>query len=226
MKLFDASNLAKCTGRIDVQDEVGFLLHDDPGHVICEIGDSLYRRQIADAKTMSHPWTRLCNLPQDRKDMCLMRDKDKDDMIFFLACPKAVSAWNQDDRLLWSFSGAPTGMGLDINPTSITVDQEEQKLYVCDLANRCIQIISTDGVYLGSLVKSGKYGLGRLKLLRWCTDTDSLLIVHRKAYDNHVSVVKVQSKKEHMATSSGWTYLKIILCLSASMIMLYLLSIF
>ena len=113
-------------------------------------------------------------------------------MIFFLAWYDAVSARKKDGRLLWSFSGAPSGMLRDIQPTSITVDQEKQKLYVCDGANECIQIISTDGVYQGSLVKYRESGLGRSELIKWHKQTESLLIVHEKDGAKYLSVVKLK----------------------------------
>ena len=53
MKLFEASNLAKWTGNIDVRGEGRFLFLDEPGHVICEVEGSLRRQKIADAETMS-----------------------------------------------------------------------------------------------------------------------------------------------------------------------------
>ena len=139
-------------------------------------------------------------LPDDRKDMCFIRNQctEKLSMTFFVAQSREVSAWNQDGRLLWSFSGAPTGMELEIQPCSITVNQEEQRLYVCDEANCCIQIISTDGVYQGSLVKNGEYGLGTPTLSKWYKDTSSLLVVHAKKIGSnvrtirsHVSILKI-----------------------------------
>ena len=222
---FDASYLAKCTGMIYVPDKVGFLFHDDPHHMIYETGGSLHRQQITDAETKSLTWTHLFNLPPDTKDICFTRYKAQGRVIltFFLACSKSVSARTQDGRLLWSFSGAFTGMVRDINPRSITVDEKEKNLYVCDSANKCIQIISTDGVYQGNLVEYGQYGLGTPARLKWHNDSDSLLIVHSVDNDNHMSVVKVQSK--NVDTSSGWICLKILFYLSASMIILYLLSI-
>ena len=141
-------------------------------------------------------------------------------MLLFLACPEEVSASDQAGRLLWSFGGTPSGKGRDIKPTSITVDQEEQKLYVCDSANQCIQIISTDGVYQGHLVKRGECGLGTPTLSRWCKDGTSLLVVHYKNDRHYASILKVQRKKKHVATSSWWTY-----CLPIFFLIVYLIII-
>ena len=191
MMLFEISNLAKWTGKsvaIKGDVSIGTLYADPPYHVIRQDGRVLYR---AETIQMSDPWTELYCLPSDLKEMCFIRHKDIEDMIFYLACYKAVCARKKDGSLLWSFSGAPTGMVRDIEPTSITVDREKQKLYVSDSANECIQIISTDGVYQGCLVKYYKSGLGRPYLIRWYKQIESLLIVHEKDDAKYLSVLKL-----------------------------------
>ena len=191
VKLFDTSNLAKWTGKsvtLKKNLSIRTLYADPPYHVIRRDGPVLYRTAT---RLMADPWTELYYLPSDVQDMCFIRHKDIEDMIFFLAHYKAVSARKKDRRLLWSFSGAPTGMRSDIQPTNITVDQEKQKLYVCDSANLCIQIISTDGVYQGSLVKYYESGLGRPELIRWYKQIQSLLIVHEKDGAKYLSVIKL-----------------------------------
>ena len=82
-------------------------------------------------------------------------------------------------------------MGFDIRPTSITVPDYQQKLYVCDAANNCIQIISTDGVYQGCLLRCGQSGFGKPKIVRWCQNKMSFLIVHEKDNNKYLSVLKV-----------------------------------
>ena len=191
VKLFDTSDLAKWTGKsVTLKENLSnsTLYADPPYHVIRQYGRVLYRTEISQ---MSDLWTELYYLLPDVTDMCFIRHKDIEDMIFFLAHYKAVSARKKDHRLLWSFSGAPTGMVRDIEPISITVDREKQKLYVSDSANECIQIISTDGVYQGSLVKYRESGLGRSELIRWHKQTESLLIVHEKDGAKYLSVVKL-----------------------------------
>ena len=214
MKLLEISNLAKCCETIDVRSEVGALYLDPPDHILREsIGTSSLETKIlgsqfsftdvrkhtswleyAKINSLSQARPFLFTLPGDRKDMCFIRNQCTEElsMTFFVAQSREVSAWNPDGRLLWSFSGAPTGMGLEIQPCSITVNQEEQRLYVCDEANRCIQIISTDGVYQGSLVKNGEYGLGTPTLSKWYKDTSSLLVVHAKKNRSYVSILKIK----------------------------------
>ena len=196
MKFLEVSNLAKCCESINAISKVAKLYLDPPDRVLFETINTNFLQY---AKIDAFSWAKrfAFRLPEDRKDMCFIKDKDAEDpsMRFFLACTEEVSAWNQDGHLLWSFSGAPTGIERDIKPTSITVNEKEQKLYVCDSENRCIKIISTDGVYQGSLVKYDEYGLGFDRLLRWCADTDSLLIVHWKEFTNHVCFLKVMKQK-------------------------------
>ena len=123
--------------------------------------------------------------------MCFIRHKQGDDITFFCACVQRVDAIKLDKGLLWSFSGASTGMVRDIQPASITVNEKEQELYVCDSANSCIQIISTDGVYQGRLVKYNESGLGRPEIIRWNKQIESLLIVHGKDNTKYLSVLKI-----------------------------------
>ena len=131
---------------------------------------------------------------KDRKDMCFLEDQDMEElsMTLFFACSDEVLALNHQGGFLWSFSGAPLGMVYGIKPTSITADQKRENLYVCDSANKCIQIISTDGVYQGCLVRRGEYELGIPTFLKWNKDTNSLLVVHTKQNGNHVSILTIQ----------------------------------
>ena len=221
LKLFEVSNLAKSTGSIDVKGEGRSLFLDDPGHLIGEVNGSLRRQKITDAETMSNNWAHLCHLPPQKRDLCFIRNKNK--MLLFMTCPEEVSARDQNGRVIWSFSGAPTGMGRDIRPTSITVDQEEQKLYVCDSANQCIQIISTNGVYQGRLVKRGEYGLGTPTISRWCKDGSFLLIFIYKNDRHYASILKIKSHKEHVASSSWLTFLHSVFCFIAFVIIINLL---
>ena len=188
--------MAKCCETINVGSKVTKLYLDFPDRVFFETTDCVFLG-YAKIDALSRAIQFLFRLPEERKDMCFTKDKDAEDpsMRFFFACTEEVSAYDQRGGFLWSFSGTPAGMLRDINPTSITVNKEEEKLYVCDSANRCIQVISTNGVYQGILVKYDEYGLGSPKLLRWCTDTDSVLIVYGKDCDNHVCILKAVNEK-------------------------------
>ena len=191
MMFFEISNLAKWTGKsvtLKENTKIGTLYADPPYHVIRQDGRFLFRTEN---RLMSDSWTELYCLPSDVKDMCFIRHKQGDNITFFCACAQRVAAVNLHTGFVWSFSGAPTGMIIDIEPTGIAVDQEKQKLYVCDSANQCIQIISTDGVYQGCLVEYYEYGSGSLDLIRWYKQIQSLLIVHERDDTKYLSAIKL-----------------------------------
>ena len=54
-------------------------------------------------------------------------------------------------------TGYLPGMEHKINPRAVTTD-EEGHLFVCDDYNDCLQMFSTDGRYLGAMLRQGAQG--------------------------------------------------------------------
>ena len=113
-------------------------------------------------------------------DMCLT--KDKDDKLILMCiqenCDDIFAYSTAKQNLLWSIQGAVSGKEM-IRCVSITTDNKGH-LFACDANNECIQMFSTDGIYLGCLVDRGQHGITSPRHVRWCKNTSSLVVVHCK----------------------------------------------
>ena len=74
-----------------------------------------------------------------------------------------------------------------INAVGITSNGRGQ-LFICDVANGCIQMFSTDGTFLGTVLKSGDQMLGNPLKIRWCNKTRSLLVAHNREKKKQCSI--------------------------------------
>ena len=110
-----------------------------------------------------------------------------------------LQAYNvESQHLEWSVTGRVGDSEKDINPCGVTTDGRGH-LLICDPVNGCIQMFSTDGVYLGCLVEKGEHGIGDLRHVRWCKKTSSLIVAHQKhvlnlGYRNYISILKTDLK--------------------------------
>ena len=89
-------------------------------------------------------------------------------------------------------TGYLPGMEHKINPRAVTTDGQGH-LFVCDDYNDCLQMFSTDGSYLGAVLRQGAQGFGRPFRARWSGDTDSLVVAHVKDENCHISVISVNT---------------------------------
>ena len=78
------------------------------------------------------------------------------------------------DKLKWYASGNQYGLDKWMNAVGITSNGRGQ-LFVCDTSNNCIQMMSMDGTFLGTVLR-----LENPQRIRWCCKTSSLVIAHRK----------------------------------------------
>ena len=82
----------------------------------------------------------------------------------------------------------------DICFAGVTTDGNGH-LFVCDVNNTCVQIFSTDGTYMGPLIKKGQQGLGCPEWICWCEASSSLVVSHtdKNQSDSNVkiSVIKL-----------------------------------
>ena len=83
------------------------------------------------------------------------------------------------DNLRWYFGGYHRGIDKWINAVGITSNGRGH-LFVSDIGNNCIQMLSTDGTFLGSVLRGGKNGLGNPQRIRWCSKSNSLVIAHKR----------------------------------------------
>ena len=82
-----------------------------------------------------------------------------------------------------------TNMPTDICFAGVTTDRNGH-LFVCDVNNACVEMFSTDGTYIGPLIKKGEQGLGCPEWIRWC-ETSSSLVVSHKDKEHRESNVKI-----------------------------------
>ena len=83
------------------------------------------------------------------------------------------------DKLEWCFPGHQPGMDRVMNAVGITTNGCGQ-LFFCDANNGCIQMLSTEGIFLGTVLGRGEQRLGNPMRIRWCSKTGSLVIAHEK----------------------------------------------
>ena len=91
---------------------------------------------------------------------------------------RGIYARSLANQLLWNIEGA-IDRQQEIRCVSVATDGRGH-LFVCDEANKCIQLFSTDGLYICRLIGRGEHGLGEPFLVRWCKKTSSLIIAHSK----------------------------------------------
>ena len=95
-------------------------------------------------------------------------------------------------KLEWSVKGQLNeNEEKEIHPNGVATDGRDH-LFVCDSNNKCIQMFSTDGKYMGVLIKQGQQALGEPHRIHWCKSTSSLVVAHAKKKYNHISVMRVQ----------------------------------
>ena len=84
------------------------------------------------------------------------------------------------DHLEWRVSNTVGGhQPGSMNAVGITTDGRGQ-LFVCDTNNSCIQMFSTDGTFLGTVLKSGEERFGIPRKIGWCNKRKSAVIAHDK----------------------------------------------
>ena len=93
------------------------------------------------------------------------------------------------DEIAWTIKYGSLYSDLRMNPFGITAD-ERGNLFVCDLNQSCVQIFSVlEQKYVGRLPNDTKI-LGQPVMIRWCYDTKSLLVVHKKLTQYYLSMLQ------------------------------------
>ena len=80
------------------------------------------------------------------KDMCLVTENEGEVLICLFDGAEGIYARNWTNQLLWSVEGAMGGKK-EIKCVSVATDGRGH-LFVCDRSNTCIQLFSTDGLYI------------------------------------------------------------------------------
>ena len=123
--------------------------------------------------------------------MCCITFEGKSLLVTTDQWDSAIKSYSRESReLVWSKEGRLPGMGKEMGPWDITADGQGY-LFVADESNKCIQKFCITGKYLGVLLKEGEQDLGELKHVQWNSATSSLVVVHQKGKEGHISVVNV-----------------------------------
>ena len=123
-------------------------------------------------------------------DMCCAHVKGRQFLITAHG-HKGISGYDAStDKLEWNFEGKVGYSGEAISPQALTTDGRGH-LFVCDKQNKCIQMFSVvGGAYLGTVLGTGRNALRKPWRMRWCDDSASLIVVHKKEKYYRVSIVK------------------------------------
>ena len=132
-----------------------------------------------------------------------MNSEDKELLVVTCGHPEltngGVQVYNlKTKQMEWSVEGRLPGMKKFLKAQGLTAD-DQGHLFVCDDNNKCVQMFNVvDGRYLGTLIKSGKQGLGGPIRIRWCSRISSFVIIHWKNGKCWISVCKVDVNPQVM----------------------------
>lgn len=123
-------------------------------------------------------------------DMCCVQDRNKH-LLLTTGGFDGVNAYNTDtDQVEWCKKGTLTGMEEQMMAEGVTTDGRGH-VFISDESNRCIHMLSNKGSYLGVLLKEGEQGLGRPRLVHWCSETSSLVVAH--IIDEQYCISKIET---------------------------------
>ena len=113
------------------------------------------------------------------QDMCCVAFRKKKLLITAQSYGGVYAYIAGTDNLKWRIGGCHRGIEKWMNAVGITSNGRGQ-LFISDMSNKCIQMLSTNGTFLGTVLRRGKLGLGNPQRIRWCDKANSLVIAHEK----------------------------------------------
>ena len=129
--------------------------------------------------------------------ICYVQNRDKQ-LLITTHGRKGLSSYDTaKDRLDWCVTRNLPGMRKEINASSVTSDGHGH-LFVCDTNNSCVQMFSSEGLYIGTLQQVGDRGLGEPWRVQWCDKTSSVVTVHLN--DSHYRVRRMTASEEYLKT--------------------------
>ena len=175
--------------------------HSQTPHVLGSLDCSTSRiKQVTDSDL-----TKL-ELEGGLHDMCFLKSKDNEYFVttngYKGVFSYSAGADGQDAE--WKMKGKLPGMRKESSLWGATTDSRGH-LLVCDTENRCIQMLSSDGKYMGAIFTEGEQGLGQPWRIHWCKDEPICFIVHKKDQDWCISMIQDTRSYEVMPTTDTVT---------------------
>ena len=116
----------------------------------------------------------------------------------------SYSAGADGEDAEWKLKGKLPGMRKESSLWGATTDGRGH-LLVCDTENRCIQMLSSNGMYMGAIFTEGDQGLGQPWRIHWCKDEPICFIVHKKEQDWCISMIQDTRSYEVMPSTDTVT---------------------
>ena len=102
-----------------------------------------------------------------------------------------IKAYNMEtEKIQWSFMGKLADKEKMMNGSSLATDGRRH-LFVCDTNNNCIELYTTDGSYVGTILQEGKHGIGKPSEICWSDNLSSLIIAHKKGNRYYLYIVQI-----------------------------------
>ena len=124
------------------------------------------------------------------QDMCCTKIGGKTLLLTTSGFGGTIQAYNaSNNNVDWIVEGRLPGMRNAIKPHGITTDGQGH-LFVCDSANKCIQMFSVDSEYMGGVMKEETQRFDQLSAIWWSVAASSLILVHRDSHTCSISTIK------------------------------------
>ena len=132
------------------------------------------------------------------QDMCCVQKGNEQLLITTKGFGGGVYAYNTStDKLVWYVEGKLPGIDNNIRPLGVTTDGRGH-LFVCDNDNKCTHMFSTDGGYMGSLLKEEKNPQVQVAGICWSDRFSSLITVHTE--EGKCRMSSIQNTQENTET--------------------------
>ena len=112
-------------------------------------------------------------------DICCVKYRFNTNLIITANGERGITAYTMANTFVktgcleWKHEGVIPGTELEMNACAVAADSHG-RVFVCDSANRCIQLFSIDGKYLGEVLWSEIRGTP--SAIRWYNDLSCLAI--------------------------------------------------
>lgn len=109
-----------------------------------------------------------------------LRDWCRTQELLVIATHRRLAAFLMSSGCLkWVASGTIPNCKYSMKAARVTTDGNGN-IFVLDWLNECVQMFSTDGKFIRTVLKTGEHGVCSMRCMRWDTKTSSLVVGHHK----------------------------------------------